>query len=276
MTIHKNQLKRIISAILKVILGIVIVSPIILGFCMSFMSASELASVPPLLFSRAPSLSNYQKALAAVPLFRFLLNSFIVSFIVIIGQVITCSMAAYAFAFYDFKGKSLLFLAVLSTMMIPTDSTIIANYLTISSLKLQDTYLALVAPYLTSAMGIFLMRQFYLTIPKELREASLIDGCKDFRFLLKIIVPISKPAIASLGVYVFIQTYNQFLWPLLVTNSQNMRTVQIGISMLQAAEAIDYGIVLAGAILILIPAIAVFTVGQKQLISGMTSGAVKG
>lgn len=273
---QKQVSRQLFGTCAKFLLGIAIISPIILGFCMSFMSASELASVPPLLFSKAPSLANYQKALAVVPLFRFLLNSFIVSFIIIAGQIITCSMAAYAFAFYNFKGKAFLFMAVLSTMMIPADSTIIANYLTISSLKLQDTYIALVAPYLTSAMGIFLMRQFYLTIPKELREASLIDGCTDIRFLSSIVLPISKPAIASLGVYIFIQTYNQFLWPLLVTNSQNMRTVQIGISMLQAAEAIDYGIVLAGAVLILIPAIVVFIFGQKQLISGMTSGAVKG
>lgn len=273
---NTRKIRKGLSFTLKLLIGILIVSPIILGFTMSFMTAAELASVPPHILPVNPVIRNYQKALKAVPLFGFLLNSMIVSAIVITGQVITCSMAAYAFAFYNFKGKRWVFMAVLATMMIPADATIIANYLTISSLKLIDTYVALVAPYLTSAMGIFLMRQFYMTIPKELREASLIDGCGDLRFLFNIVVPISIPAIASLGVYVFIQTYNQFLWPLLVTNTANMRTVQIGISMLQSAEVIDYGVVLAGAVVILVPAICVFVIGQKYLIRGMTSGAVKG
>jgi sn-glycerol 3-phosphate transport system permease protein len=125
-------------------------------------------------------------------------------------------------------------------------------------------------------MGIFLMRQFFLTIPRELHEAAIIDGCRDLRFLLKIVLPISQPAIASLGVYIFIQTYNQFLWPLLVTNSNRMRTVQIGMSILKEAEAVDYGIVLAGAVLILIPSVLVFVIGQEYLVKGMTAGAVKG
>jgi sn-glycerol 3-phosphate transport system permease protein len=165
---------------------------------------------------------------------------------------------------------------VLATMMIPVDAIIIANYLTISQFRLNDSYLGMVAPYLTSAMGIFLMRQCFLTIPRELHEAAIIDGCRDLRFLLKIVLPISQPAIASLGVYIFIQTYNQFLWPLLVTNSNRMRTVQIGMSILKEAEAVDYGIVLAGAVLILIPSVLVFVIGQEYLVKGMTAGAVKG
>ncbi len=121
-----------------------------------------------------------------------------------------------------------------------------------------------------------MMRQYFMTVPKELKEASIIDGCNHFQFLFKVLLPISTPIIASLGIYVFINTYNQFLWPLLVTNRETMRTVQIGISMLQSAEQVNYGIVLAAAIFILIPAIVVFAFGQKQLVKGMTSGAVKG
>jgi sn-glycerol 3-phosphate transport system permease protein len=203
-------------------------------------------------------------------------NSIIVCAIIIAGQIITCSFAAYAFSFYRFRGSRVIFMIVLATMMIPVDAIIIANYLTISRFRLNDSYLGLVAPYLTSAMGIFLMRQFFLTIPRELHEAAVIDGCRDLRFLLKIVLPISQPAIASLGVYIFIQTYNQFLWPLLVTNSNRMRTVQIGMSILKEAEAVDYGIVLAGAVLILIPSVLVFIIGQEYLVKGMTAGAVKG
>ena len=125
-------------------------------------------------------------------------------------------------------------------------------------------------------MGIFLIRQFYLTIPKELLEAAKIDGCTNLKFLMNILLPISKPAIASLSIYTFIGTWNQYLWPLLTINNGNNRTVQIGISMLQFAEGSNYGVVLAGAILILIPSILVFIIGQKSLVAGMTAGSVKG
>lgn len=274
--IKQKSLTSLSMNMLNILIGLLIISPILLGLSMSFMSAAEMATIPPNILPSSLKILNYKKALHSVPIFKFMINSFIVCFIVIVSQVITCSMSAYAFSFFEFKGRALLFMLVLSTMMIPADATIIANYLTISQLKLQDTYIALVLPYLTSAMGIFLMRQYFLTVPRELKEAATIDGCGHLRFLVRILMPISKPVVASLVIYIFIQTYNQFLWPLLVTNKSERRTVQIGMSILKTAEAIDYGVVLAGAVLILIPSIFVFTIGQKSLIKGMTSGAVKG
>mgnify|MGYP001227878502 CR=1 FL=1 len=273
---NKAKVLTVLGFIGKLLVGVLVISPILLGVSFSFMSPSELASIPPHLVPHEPVTYTYQKVLQSIPLFRFLGNSMIVCTIVIVGQILTCSLAAYAFSFFHFKGQRILFLAVLATMMIPVDSIIIANYLTISKLKLSDTYIALVAPYLTSAMGIFFMRQSFLTIPKELHEAATVDGCGHFRFWFSIVMPISKPAIASLGVYIFIQTYNQFLWPLLVTNTNNMRTVQIGMSILREAEAVDYGTVLAGAVMVLIPSVFVFIVGQKYLVKGMTAGSVKG
>jgi sn-glycerol 3-phosphate transport system permease protein len=272
----KAELARGLSLAGKIVIGLIIVSPLLMGLSLSFMSAPEMASIPPHFIPHEPVIYTYQNALKTVPIFSFMINSVIVCAIVIVGQVCTCSLAAYAFSFYRFKGMRLLFLLILTTMMIPADAIIIANYLTISQFRLNDTYVALTVPYVTGAMGIFLLRQFFLTIPKELREASLIDGCKDMRFLFLIVMPVSKPAIASLGIYVFIQIYNQFLWPLLVTNTNRMRTVQVGMSILKEAEAVDYGAVLAGSVLILIPAICVFLIGQKHLIQGMTAGAVKG
>ena len=260
----------------KIVIGLLIISPLLMGLSLSFMTASEMASIPPHFIPHDPVLHTYQNALKTVPIFSFMVNSVIVCAIVIIGQFITCSFAAYAFSFYKFKGQRFLFLLILTTMMIPADAIIIANYLTISQFRLNDTYVGLTAPYVTGAMGIFLLRQFFLTIPKELREAALLDGCKDMRFLFQVVMPISKPAIASLGIYVFIQVYNQFLWPLLVTNTNGMRTVQVGMSILKESEAVDYGAVLAGSVLILIPAIFIFLIGQKHLIKGMTAGAVKG
>ncbi|MDR2748258.1 MAG: carbohydrate ABC transporter permease [Treponema sp.] len=265
-----------LSFAFKLLIGIVIISPLLLGVSYSFMSLSEMASIPPRLIPRSPVIYTYRRVFTAFPLFRFMFNSFVVCAIVITAQFFTCSLAAYAFAFHRFKGERFIFFLILSTFMIPADTIIIANFLTITRIRLEDSYAGLVAPYLTGAMGIFLMRQFFLTIPRELQEAAVIDGCRDLRFLFLIVLPVSKPALASLGVYTFISVYNQYLWPLLVTNTDRMRTVQVGIGFLRAEEAVDYGIVLAGAALVLIPAVIVFITGQRYLVSGMTEGAVKG
>jgi sn-glycerol 3-phosphate transport system permease protein len=273
---NRTRTIHVFSYLVKLAIGLLIISPILLGLSMSFMSPSEMASIPPHFIPHDPVTYTYRNATSTVPIFSFMANSFIVCAIVIAGQIITCSFAAYAFSFFNFKGRKVIFMLVLTTMMIPADAIIIANYLTIAQVRLTDTYIGLVAPYLTSAMGIFLMRQFFLTIPRELHEAAIMDGCRDMRFLFTIVLPISKPAMASLGVYVFIQVYNQFLWPLLVTNTNRMRTVQVGMSILKEAEAVDYGVVLAGSVLILIPAIFVFIIGQRYLVRGMTAGAVKG
>ena len=267
---------RIILTGLNIICGLLIISPLLYALSLSFMSQGEMAQYPIKLFPSHLNVENYKEALNTVPLLRFLINSLVVSILVTIGQVITSSLAAYAFAFYEFKYKRLLFLLVLSTMMIPAETTIISNFLTVSSLGWTDHLYVLSIPFLTSAMGIFLIRQFYLTIPKELLEAAKIDGCNHFKFLINILIPISKPAIASLSIYTFIGTWNQYLWPLLTINNGNNRTVQIGISMLQFAEGSNYGVVLAGAILVLIPSILVFMIGQKSLVAGMTAGSVKG
>ena len=161
-------------------------------------------------------------------------------------------------------------------MMIPAETIIVANYITVCKLNLINTYIAMVLPYLISGMAIFMMRQYYLTIPKELKEASDIDGCSDLGFIFHVTIPISVPTIAALSVYTFVRTYNQFMWPLFVTNSMNMRTVQVGMSMLIDGEVVNYGNVTAGAVFVLLPIMMVFIFGQKYLIQGMTSGAVKG
>jgi len=258
------------------LVGFIIVFPIFYAVMVSFMSPSDVSKYPPRVVPKAFLMDNYNSILASYPLFTFLKNSLIVCFIVICSQIILSSFAAYAFSYFKFPGKSLLFSAILTTMMIPPETIIVSNYVTISNLKLIDTYWAMILPYTVSGMAIFLMRQYYLTIPKELKQAAEIDGCSDIKFILYVTMPISLPTIASLGVYVFVLTYNQYMWPLLVTNSMNMRTVQIGMSMLIDSEALNYGNVTAGAVFVLLPVIAVFIFGQKYLIKGMTSGAVKG
>ena len=223
-----------------------------------------------------PTLENVKNALSQVSLGKFILNSFIVAGCITIGQIITCSLAAFSFSFLEFKGKNLLFMLVMATMMVPGEATIISNYLTVSRLGLLNTYTVLIVPSLTSAMGIFLFRQFYLSFPISLYESAKLDGCSNLYFIVKILMPLTKSAIGAMAVYTFINAWNMYLWPLLVTGSDSMRTVQIGISMLNAVDAQSISLTMAGIVICMLPSLIIFVVGQKQMIRGMFSGAVKG
>jgi sn-glycerol 3-phosphate transport system permease protein len=161
---------------------------------------------------------------------RWVLNSFVVSLAVTLGQLITSALAAYALAFFKFPGKTFFFFVFLATLLIPWEAVIVPNYLTIVGLHWNDSYLGLMAPFLASGFGIFLLRQYFLTIPSELYEAAVIDGCGRMRFLWSILLPLSRPALGTLAVYAFLNTYNQYYWPLLVTTSPEWRTTQIGIT----------------------------------------------
>ncbi|MGM9985924.1 MAG: carbohydrate ABC transporter permease [Bacillaceae bacterium] len=262
--------------LLNIVIGIVLVFPLLYAGLVSFMTPDEVFSTKLNILPSSLHVENYTTVFETAPMATFVKNSFIVSIIVTIGQVIVCSLAAYAFAMFRFRGKNFLFIAILATMMIPGESTIIANYLTIGKLELMDTYTGLTVPFLVSATGVFLMRQYFLTLPKDLYEAAKMDGCGNLKYFFKVVLPLSRPAIGSLGVYTFLNTWNQYMWPLLITNQQEMRTVQIGVAMLRSAEAQSFGIIMAGIMAVLIPSTIIFIVGQKQLVAGITGGAVKG
>lgn len=272
----KRKILESLSFSGKLMLGLLVVFPLIYGFCLSFMGMADILSNPPVLISNRTSFANYQYALQRVPMLTYFKNTLIVCFIEVAAQILTASLAAYAFSFFDFKGKKELFALVTASLMIPYESTLICNYLTVCGLRLTDTYLGLTLPFLASGMSIFLMRQFYMTLPMELKEAATIDGCGDMRFLFSIAFPLSLPATCSLALYRFIDAYNQYFWPLLVTNRDQMRTLQIGTGILKDSEAANYGLVLAAAMIVIIPAILFFIVGQKWLVKGMVAGAVKG
>ncbi|MFZ1770329.1 MAG: carbohydrate ABC transporter permease [Caldilinea sp.] len=262
--------------LLLTVVAVIVVFPLWSALTISMLSETEVASYPPLLAPTSLYLTNFVRALEQAPLLRYLFNSIVQSSLVMAGQLITASLAAYAFAFIDFKGRTLMFLVFLSTLMIPWEATIIPNYLTVRSLGWTDTYMGLTVPFLATAFGTFLLRQFFLTIPRELQDAATIDGCGSLRFLTAIVLPLARPALGTLAVYSFLQTYNQYLWPLLITNDQQMRTVQIGITLLQDEERFAFNVVMAGVVLVLLPTFALFIVGNRQLIRGLTAGAVKG
>jgi sn-glycerol 3-phosphate transport system permease protein len=277
---NSTNWRRIVSNTLQYLLltlvAIIVVFPLWSAFTISMLSDAEVATYPPLLAPTTLHLTNFARALEQAPLLRYLFNSVVQSSLVMVGQLVTASLAAYAFAFIDFKGRNIMFLVFLSTLMIPWEATIIPNYLTVRSLGWTDTYAGLTVPFLATAFGTFLLRQFFLTIPRELQDAATIDGCSSLRFLITIVLPLARPALGTLAVYSFLQTYNQYLWPLLITNDQQMRTVQIGITLLQDEERFMFNTVMAGVVLVLLPTFLLFIVGNRQLIRGLTAGAVKG
>ena len=306
--------QKILLYALLVFMAVIIAYPLYQAVVTSLGTSGEVSSYPPKLFPASFELQNYADALEAAPLPRYLLNSIIQSSLVTLSHLILASLAAYAFAFINFKFKNFFFLLFLSTMMIPWEATIIPNFMTITgknplpfcsdnevfvgilqfikginvinftvdpakpscAFTLKDTYLGLAFPYLATAFGTFLVRQFFLSIPKDLHDAATIDGCSRLRFLATIAVPLARPALGTLAVFSFLQTYNQYLWPLLVTNDKNMRTVQIGLVMLQNQENLQFQLIMAGVVIILIPTFALFILGNRQLIRGLTAGAVKG
>lgn len=260
----------------NVVMALIILLPLLYAVSIAFMPSSELFTLDMNILPKNPTLQNFIEALTKVPLVRFVGNSFLVAGLITLGQIVSCSLAAFAFSFLEFKGKGVLFMLVMATMMVPGEATIISNYLTVSSWGWLDSYPVLIVPYLTSAMGIFLFRQFYMTFPISLFESAKLDGCSNLRFIIKILIPLTKSAIGAMAVYTFINAWNMYMWPLLVTGSSEMRTVQIGISMLHSVDAQSITLMIAGVVMIIVPSILIFIVGQKQLIKGMFSGAVKG
>ncbi|AOZ91017.1 carbohydrate ABC transporter permease [Paenibacillus crassostreae] len=253
-----------------------ILFPLLYTLSSSFMTSGESAIYPPRFIPSELRWDNYLEVLQTIPVIRFISNSFVVSTFIMLGQIVTASTAAYAFAFLRFPGKTFLFALFLATMMIPWEVTMIPNYLTVKDWNLLDSYTGLILPFLASAFGTFLLRQAYLQLPSELFEAARIDGCGHFRIFLSLVIPLTTPAIATLGVYTFLNHWNNYLWPLLITNKEEMRTVQIGISMLQFEEMTSWNLVLAGVVTVLIPSLLLLILGLKPLVKGITAGALKG
>jgi len=272
----RRMIGRVGTDVLMVAVGVVVLFPLLFAILTSLKGSAEVDQYPPTLWPHTLTLSNYVSALEQFPLGRFLLNSFVQSGTITLAQLATASLAAFAFSFIEFPGRQTLFFVFLATLMIPGEVTLIPNYLTIRSLGWINTYAALVSPYLATAFGTFLLRQFFMTIPRELQDAARIDGASRRRFLWAIVLPLSRPALATLGIYAFLSSWNQYLWPLLVINSTDMRTAQIGLAYLQSQEIVAWSLVMAGVVLIVLPTVLLLLLGYRHVVRGLTAGAVKG
>ncbi|MEU1687055.1 carbohydrate ABC transporter permease [Micromonospora sp. NPDC005707] len=264
-----------------VVLGLAaipVLFPIYYGFVGAVMGPGDLATYPPALVPHELYWRNIGDVFRSVPLDRFYVNSAVQAGAITVAQIVTSILAAYAFAFLRMPAKAVTFALFLATLMVPWEAIIIPNYLAISGWGLARgglTYLGLVLPFLASAFGTFLLRQAFLQFPTELRDAAVIDGCGHWRLLWRVIVPLSKPSIAAVGVYVFLSAWNQYFWPLILIRDSEFQTLQIGISQLNDAEVAQPGLVLAGVALSLLPTLAVVLFGQRYIVRGLTAGALR-
>ncbi|ANQ53764.1 ABC transporter permease [Thermosipho sp. 1063] len=228
------------------------------------------------LIYKFPTLLNFVNVLKEDMFTRYILNSLIVSTVVVIGNIIFSTMVAYAFARRNFFGKNLLFSIILMTMMIPPQITIIPIFILMKNIGWIDTYFALTVPMLVTPFSVFLLKQYIEQLPIELEQAAYVDGANTFQILFKIVFPLSKPAIAVMAINTFISSWNALFYPLVMTNSREMRTVQVGLALYQKLNQIDWPRLMAASSIIGIPVIIIFLAFQKHIISGITKGALKG
>ena len=207
---------------------------------------------------------------------RYLLNSTVVALVVLVAQMVTSVLSAYAFAFLRFPFKNFLFAIFLATLLVPLEVTLVVNRRTVDSLGWLNTYQGLAAPFLATALGTFLLRQVFLQIPKDLREAAEMDGLGHLGFLREVAVPLVRPTLGALGFLTFLSTWYQYLWPRLIVDEEEMNTVQSGLKLLSSADLDKPNLVLAGAIIASLPIVLVLLLFQRQLVRGLTAGAVKG
>lgn len=267
--------KSTLLHIMIYVMALAVLAPFIWMIFTSFKDMSEIYVYPPKWFPSKFNFDNYINAFNAAPFGRYYLNSLFVAGTVTIGQLITCSMAAYAFARLKFWGRDVLFFIFLGTMMIPYNVTMIPSFMVLYWLGWINSYQALIVPGLASAFGTFLLRQFFITIPKELEEAAYIDGATKLQVLRKIIIPLSKPALATLAIFTFMGSFNDFIWSLIVINSEDMNTVQLGLAIFRDRYLTQWDLLMAGSVTAVMPILIVFFFAQKYFIQGITLSGLK-
>lgn len=273
----QNGIVNTLWYILMAILAFLVILPFLWMLSTSFKNPQEVFTYPPNWLPLKLQFQNYVDAWHAAPFGRYFLNSFVTAAGVTIGQLISCSLAAYAFARMNFKGKSVLFTIFLSTTMISNQVTLVPSYLIINALSWQDTYQGLIIPFLANAFGVFMLRQAFMAIPRELEDAARLDGCSRLHFLWKIIVPLARPTLAAQGLFAFMGNWNSYLWPLIITNREEMRTLQIGLRYFVSQEGgTQWGVYMAAAMLVTLPVILMYFLVQKSFVEGMATTGIKG
>ena len=275
----QSKKSMILSYVILIFATLVVLLPFFWMLVSSFKSQRELFAYPPKFFPSVWKWENYKQVLSAgsISFFQMFLNSMKVTIPVVVLNITFSSLAAYAFARINFPYKKFLFMMFISSMMIPSAVVMVPRFMLFTNLKLIDTYLPLILPSaFGTAFSIFLLRQFFMTIPIDLEEAAVIDGCGKFRIWATIIVPLSKPIIATLSVFLFQGSYNDFMGPLIYLNSDTKFTVQLGLAGFRNSFSTRYDLIMAGSMLALIPVLIIYIVCQKYIVKGIVMSGLKG
>jgi sn-glycerol 3-phosphate transport system permease protein len=271
-----RRLRTIGAYTLLSVFAVIVLFPIYITIVNSLLKPDQLVQQPPPLFPTDPQWHHYSTAWTAGQMSKYMTTSAIMTAIIVVGQVVTSILAAYAFAFLRFPFKRTLFVVVLATLMIPGEVTFITNLDTITSFHWFNTYAGLSIPFLATGFGIFLLRQAFRQIPRDLQEAAQLDGYGHWRFMTRVAVPLARPSIAALAIFSFLGAWNQYLWPLVSTGgSTPLNTVQIGLKQLLGTQVSTIPISLAGAVIAFVPLVILLIIFQKQLVRSLTAGAVK-
>jgi multiple sugar transport system permease protein len=242
----------------------------------SLTSDANLFVTPPQLIPSPAQPQNYSRVADLYPVLTFLKNSLLVAAVSTALQVLTSAMAAYAFARFKFRGSNLLFYLYLATLMIPMSVIVAPLFIEMRYMGFIDTYPGLILPGIASAFGTFLLRQAFLTLPRELEEAAFIDGASHWTVFRKIVLPLSGPTLATFGIFAFMASWNNFLWPLVITNSLNMMTLPVGLSNLQGQYSTAWNLVMAGSVISVIPIVIVYIAAQRYVVRGVAMSGIKG
>ena len=272
---YKRAARTAGHIVLNIVVALIVLLPLLYAVSIAFMPSGELFTLDMNILPKHPTLENFRQALQKVPLVRFVVNSFLVAGLITFGQIISCSLAAFSFSFLDFKGKNVLFMLVMATMMIPGEATIISNYLTVSGWNWLDSYQVLIVPYLTSAMGIFLFRQFYMSFPADLEEAAKLDGCSTYRMFFTIIFPLSRPIIIPLSIAFFLGNWNNYLWPLIVNKKPEYRTIMVYLANMVGGYNTKWNVVIASAMLACLPVFLISLLLQSHLQNSIKMSGIK-
>ena len=273
---QKQRLESILRILLNLLVWLFVMFPMLFAFSMAVKPSGELYDPNSIWLPQQPTLTNFVDVFRIAPIATYIRNSLIVATMITLSQIITSLLAAFAFCFLNFKGKGLLYALILSTMMIPGEAVIISQFLMVSAWGWTDSLYVLIVPFIVSAFNIFLCVQALQNFPYEIYEAAKMDGCPDIRFVFTILMPLIKPTLGAMSVQSFLSGWNMYMWPLLVTNNDQNRTVQIGISMLNSVDSQSLVLMVAGVVLCMIPSLLIFIIGSRNMVKGLTAGAVKG
>ncbi len=270
--VYKSALLYLVLALITAITLV----PFIWMLSASLKANKDVFSFPIEWLPALPRWENYIEIWTKIPLFTFLKNTLKLSVIVTFLQVLTSSFAAYAFAKLEFKGRKVLFLAYIATIAVPWQAYMVPQFIMMSRMGLNNTHLAIICLQAFSAFGVFMMRQFYMGIPTELCEAARIDGLSEYGIWLRIMLPNAKPALTTLVIFTFVNTWNDFLGPLIYLNSTELKTIQIGLRMFTTQYTSDYALIMAASVVALIPVLVLFLAVQKQFVQGVAASGIKG